>query len=396
MIRKILFGLLLLLASLFSEAQPLAVGHIAISFIDSSRFNRVISTEIYYPADSAGESVPLSISVNSEFPTIVFGHGFLMGTDAYAYLWNELVPLGYIFILPATESTLSPNHLEFGKDLAFLVEALKSEGRNFSSMFYNRIDSTSCIMGHSMGGGASFLAIPFDSSVTTLVNLSAAETNPSAINIASSIPIPALIFSGENDCVTPPFSNQNLMFDSLGSPCKVLINILGASHCQMAEDNLFCNIGEASCSPAASISRAQQHATVLRYLVPWLDTYLKRNCVSHNEFDSLLISDPFISSIKNCISCNIPAGIKSLGGENNLRVYPTLFSCGLFIESDFSFSPGAGYELFNTQGQIIDIGELEGSKVELNFEKEKLAQGLMFLKVHNLEDYRVFRIVSGR
>ena len=64
--------------NLFAASAQTAIGHTQISFTDSLRQNRSIPTQIYYPADSAGDDVPLSLITSGKFPLIVFGHGFLM------------------------------------------------------------------------------------------------------------------------------------------------------------------------------------------------------------------------------------------------------------------------------------------------------------------------------
>jgi hypothetical protein len=67
--------LFLVLIGTISEAQPFLIGHKQQAFIDASRSNRTIDTEIYYPANTAGDNVPMA---NGTFPTLVFGHGFVM------------------------------------------------------------------------------------------------------------------------------------------------------------------------------------------------------------------------------------------------------------------------------------------------------------------------------
>ena len=157
-------------------ALPLAVGHRTITYVDPSRGNRPIQTELYYPADAAGDNVPVAAGA---FPVITFGHGFVMVWSAYQYLWTAFVPRGYILALPRTESGIFPSHEQFGRDLAFLVDKLQAEGTTPASPFYNHVAPTSCVMGHSMGGGASVLAASYNPRITALSNLAAAETNPS-------------------------------------------------------------------------------------------------------------------------------------------------------------------------------------------------------------------------
>lgn len=99
---SILAGLMLITTTLL--AQPFNIGHTTVGFFDSSR-NRSIETEVYYPADTPGENVPLALG---NYPVIVFGHGFLMSWEAYQNFWTELVPSGYVICFPTTETGFSP------------------------------------------------------------------------------------------------------------------------------------------------------------------------------------------------------------------------------------------------------------------------------------------------
>ncbi len=122
-----------LLVPFWLISQTFQVGHRQVTYIDPARNNRQIQTEIYYPANTAGDNVPVA---SGQFPFLVFGHGFLMDWDSYKWMWDSLVPLGYIIAFPRTEGSISPNHLEFGKDLRFLNEKIKSENTNSTSFLY--------------------------------------------------------------------------------------------------------------------------------------------------------------------------------------------------------------------------------------------------------------------
>ena len=75
---------LILVLCLSSPTLGYEVGHATITFTDPSRGNRGIPTEIYYPADAAGEDVPLASGLES-FPVVTFGHGYLMSVS-YTHL----------------------------------------------------------------------------------------------------------------------------------------------------------------------------------------------------------------------------------------------------------------------------------------------------------------------
>ena len=98
-----LYSLMSLIAMLLWTnivAQGYQIGKINTTFTDATRNNRQVPVAIYYPADVAGNAVPFA---PGEFPVISFGHGFVMVHSAYQFLWEALVPSGYIVAFPLTE-----------------------------------------------------------------------------------------------------------------------------------------------------------------------------------------------------------------------------------------------------------------------------------------------------
>ena len=165
------------------------IGHTTVTFTDVSRGNRQIPTEIYYPATSAGNNTPISPGI---FPLIVCGHGFVMVWSAYQNIWTDLVPEGYIVAFPTTESGFAPVHSDFGLDMKFLVTEIQNNGAG-TSVPSSSVGNTSAIMGHSMGGGSSFLAAANNTSISTMVSFAAANTNPSSITAAQQVSVPTQI-----------------------------------------------------------------------------------------------------------------------------------------------------------------------------------------------------------
>ena len=285
----------ILVSQVFSQNYP--IGHRTMNFIDTARNNRPVPVEIYYPAESAGNNTMVAAGT---FPVIVFGHGFLMPYSAYAYFRDAMVPDGYFVVFPTTEGGLIPNHLDFGGDLAFLIVKMKAEGMVPASPFYQHVDSTSAVMGHSMGGGASFLGCKDNTVPTAMVTFAAAETNPSAIAAASEITIPNLVFAASEDCVTPPPTNQVPMYDSLASECKVYISITGGGHCYFANYNFQCSLGETGCQQNFTVTREQQHAVILDFTKPYLAHYLKKDTAAWSLFNDSLASSARITFQKSC------------------------------------------------------------------------------------------------
>ena len=377
MMRNLSFLILLIGFTGMVQAQYSAIGHRSESFFDSTRI-RTITCDIYYPSDISGSNVAV-VSDTFHFPVLVFGHGFVMSTSSYATLRDSLVLRGYVMALPTTESGFSPSHLDFGKDLAFVAEQIQISNSNSLDLFYDRIANTSCVMGHSMGGGASFLSVPYYSGITAIANLSAAETNPSAIAAASGINIPALLIAGENDCITPPATNQELMYNALPMTCKNLITINGASHCQMGDANFNCSIGEATCSPAPTITREFQQEKVLAYLSLWLDAVLKQDCQSGINFETLRNSDTTITYTQYCNLCSSTSITSAIKEE--FDVYPNPFS-GRILISFRVRTASSQINVFDVFGRSVltqFISEQQG--VELNL--SQLAAGIYILRLQN-------------
>lgn len=294
--------------------QNFSVGNTSITFFDSLR-NRNINTEIYYPSDYTGQNEPIS---NGAFPVIIFGHGYLIEWSAYENFWNALVPEGYILCFPTTEMGFTPNHQFFADDIKFIASQMQIENQNNSSIFFNTISDKTALMGHSMGGGASFLAAENNPNINTLVNFAAAETNPSAITATQNISIPTLIFSGDDDCVAPPVNHQDIMYNGLNSSCKTQIKIINGGHCYFANENVLCSFGESSCNSNLSILRNEQQEITNNLLKPWLDFSLKENQSSFLIFnDSLQAS----SRITYSQFCNGTAIMKQRS-VNELKIYP--------------------------------------------------------------------------
>lgn len=346
-----------------ASAEPFSVGSTTITFVDPSRGGRSIPCDVYYPADAPGSGVPVGGPAGLAYPVVCFGHGYQITTDKYAFVWESLVPDGCIVALPRTGGELFPSHIEFGRDMAFVIAALAQAGADAGSIFFGRVASESALMGHSMGGGASFLAAKEYASVTAVVNFAAAETDPSAIDAASFVTAPTLVFAGSNDCVTPPPSHQIPMYNTVGSACRAYINITGASHCQFAEYSFLCGLGEAGCP--ASITRSQQQAVAMQFVELWFGYHLKGNVQAFVAFLDLLSSSPGVTHDIQCSATGI--GLRADGSG------PAL---GRISVSPNPFNPSAifAFELRRESVVRLSIYDVTGARVRV-LASERLAAG---------------------
>jgi dienelactone hydrolase len=344
---------LLTLGAFFVGMSPLGaqnIGQTSIVLGDPARANRQVTAEVYYPASSAGPNAPILAGV---YPLIVYGHGFVMVWSAYQNVWSDLVPQGYIVVFPTTEGGFSPVHADFGADLAFLVTAIQSGGAA-PGVPASHVGTTSAIMGHSMGGGSSFLGAAGNSNITAMVTFAAANTTPSSIAAAPQVTVPTLLFSGSNDCVTPPSQHQDLMYNATSANFKTQINITGGGHCFFANNNLNCSFGESTCTPTPTITRAQQQSTVSLFLSAWLARFLKNDCAAGDRFQDSLTAISGVS-FRQSRSIACAAHVNEMG-QNLQRplVYPNPFNSTIEVKNTHE---GSVYRLSDVGGRTLWSGK---------------------------------------
>ncbi|MDA0972972.1 MAG: T9SS type A sorting domain-containing protein [Bacteroidetes bacterium] len=269
----------------FAFCQQFPIGSLDVVFQDPERNNRNIPTEVYYPAVLGGAE---QAAAEGQFPVIIIGHGFLMDVSAYQNYVEEYVPQGFIVALPKTEGNLFPNHSAFGRDLAYLVNGITQAGSAGTGILSGHVQSDFAIMGHSMGGGASFLAAQANDNINTVIGLAPAETNPSAIAAATGVTVPTLIFSGDADGVTPIGQHSGPIYEAIDGPCKQHIILEGGGHCNFANPNFACSFGEVFVTGSVTLSRQEQHEKIYTFLTPWLEARLKGNEESLVAFFNLV------------------------------------------------------------------------------------------------------------
>ena len=280
----------------------LPVGHMSINFKDASRSGgysisggvtmtgtgRTIGTEVYYPATVAGNNQPVA---SGQYPIVVFGHGFAMTYDNYDNVYNRLASLGYIVLLPRTESGIfpTPSHGDFAADLKLLASqgmALNTINTPTALAIFNgKVLQKSAIGGHSMGGGCSYVAAQSNTTVTCLFNMAAATSNTAGVSSvagASLVTVPTLVISGQMDNVADT-TVQNSHYNPTASTKKFHVIIKDVTHCDFGNGtSTTCTIGQAACgSTTCNMSLFRRYMT---YLEPFLENQLKGVCQAGKQF----------------------------------------------------------------------------------------------------------------
>lgn len=333
--------------SLFGQ---FSIGHKTVVFNDPARANRAVQTEIYYPAQAAGDDQPIAAGA---FPAIVFGHGFVMSVNAYSNVWEALVPAGYILCLPTTEGGFGPSHDNFAHDLAFLVTALQEAGNTSGGFWEAHFSGKFALMGHSMGGGSALLATPLNPAITATAVFAPAETNPSAIAACAQIQRPVLIFTGSQDCIVPTASHAGPMFAAVDWVCKIHVDLSGGNHCYFGDYNFNCNFGETTTGCQPGISREQQHALVMGLLLPWLDAELKADASQWTLFQNGLTTTAGITVEQDCA---LSSATNSPSANVEMQVFPNPADKTLTVTFSKSFPVDAlQFSAVDSSGRMVAL-----------------------------------------
>jgi dienelactone hydrolase len=362
------------------------LGHTTLTFVDATRNNRSIPCEVYYPATSAGDNTPAlapSFLALNGYPAIAVGHGFVIGATNYELIAQHLIPFGFVVALVNTETGFSPNHQEFGLDLAFVTHALQQESQNSTSILYNIVNQEKeAVIGHSMGGGAAWLAAASDPLIDAIVGLAPAETNPSAIAAASSVNCNSLIFSGSEDAVTPPADNHQPIFNGTNG-CKTFVTLTGGSHCGYIDAGTLCDFGEPL---GGSLPRADQQEAYLTMMTAWLRYFLNAECVEALYTD-YVANHTFVSA-EPLAACMLCGNVTNSEG-NALNVFPN--------PNQGTFSIQWKNEMFNTVELFDGTGKrvLKHVILQQGFynEAEKLKPGIYWLKLSSEKSISTKKII---
>ena len=158
--------------------------------------------------------------------------------------------------------------------------------------------------------------------------------------------MPAIIFSGSQDGVTPPNDNHLPIYNGLASSCKSFVSIIGGGHCYFANSNFNCDFGESTSSTGITITRAEQQTRTYSVLDSWFDYILKGNATAYSSYLSALDAMP-----GELISETTCQGLSIKESEIEYRFYPNPVNETLVIENPNGNE--VTIEVMNLLGELI-------------------------------------------
>lgn len=276
----------------FANAQW-EVGQTDWLLIDESRDDREIPCSVWYPAVASGSEIEPEMGT---FPSFVMAHGFLISSMDYTGLAEALVGAGYVFVSLATEEGFVTSHGDYGLDLAFVANRT-AEG-DIPGLLSESTNGRVAIGGHSVGGGASWLAAAQNPDIDAVVAMAPAETNVSAIAAGENITVPVLVLSGSADAVTSPSDQHEPIYNAaVNSPCRAFVSIEEGGHCGFADPGTLCDLTEFGFS---GLSNAEQLALTLAMAVPWLNYFVRDEPSGLDEMSAMAASSPILSLDLSC------------------------------------------------------------------------------------------------
>ena len=276
-----------------------------------------LSAAIYYPACEEGQETAVA---PGPFPVVVFGHGYQQSYGDYRYVWEALVPRGYIVTLPdklSKATTVDIN--EYAADLAHMADTLQLWGQDKDSTFFEKVAPAVAVMGHSTGSGAGIDAVAtglFEEtppvtivSLAPLGNIDSIPINGlSPIEAAADVQVPTLIMQGKWDCICPPDMNAIPIFEALPEETiKHLVKLPDGDHCGFSDQQgpglelcetaefgfCFLVFGDLD-NRGDTLGSELQNPLTISLALPWLDHWVKQTPKAWDQFEEALEQPEFV------------------------------------------------------------------------------------------------------
>ncbi|MBY0277591.1 alpha/beta fold hydrolase, partial [Candidatus Binatia bacterium] len=267
---------------------PFAVGVRTVTYTKPSVETgapRALDTVIWYPAPAGAGAIdpalrgivdaPVAVS-DAPYPVVLFSHGMCGSPRQSLFLTPLLASRGFVVVAPShpgnttadipfclTSESLVSSFRERPSDVVFVLDQVLAANADRSSPLFGALDATRIAMtGHSFGGLTAYLVEDIEPRIKAAIAMAPAILQPQAFAV------PSMTLLGQEDGVLAVEPMRTAWQTS--APPKHLVEIEDAGHYAFSD---FCRAGS-DCRPPATLTSAEAHAHVLRWVQPFLERYL--------------------------------------------------------------------------------------------------------------------------
>lgn len=246
---------------------------------------RPLDTVIWYPtAPGAGAINPTYGAVvdaplaagGAPYPIVLFSHGSCGFPLQSIFLTAQLASQGFVVVAPphpgntinefpncGTSGAQVASFQERPQDVIFVLDRMLAENANVASPFFAALDPDRVAMsGHSFGGLTTYLVERIEPRIKVAIPMAPAVIGPQALSV------PSLTMIGAIDSVVNNTATQTA-YGASAAP-KTLVSIGNAGHYAFSG---LC-FPSSDCNPPVTLTQDEAHGHVLRWVRPFLETYL--------------------------------------------------------------------------------------------------------------------------
>ncbi|MDX2168704.1 MAG: hypothetical protein SF182_16650 [Deltaproteobacteria bacterium] len=271
-------------------AGPYGIGVRTLRLVKESAVSpgteRVLDTQVWYPTAAGAGPVDETLAgvidapltgAGAPYPLLLFSHGSCGYPLQSTFLLPLLASYGYVIAAPphpgntlyefpncGTPAAQVPSATERPADVRFVLDQMLAATLDASSPFFGAIDAERVGMsGHSFGGLTTYLVAAQDSRIKVAIPMA-----PAVLGMPR-LTMPSLTMIGQIDARVNVPNVRTAYADA--APPKVLVEIEHAGH--YAFSNLC--FPSPDCNPPATLTQDEAHALVQRYVLPFLERYLR-------------------------------------------------------------------------------------------------------------------------
>jgi dienelactone hydrolase len=268
----------------FGDGCPCSAGTACASGVCSTE-PRLLDTLVFYPAPPGSGPVdpeynavvdaPLDPSAGP-YPIVMFSHGSCGYANQSTFLWPGVASRGYVVVSPphpgntlfefptcGTPAAQAASFVERPTDIVFALDSVLA-GSAEAAFLAGALDADRIAMtGHSFGGLTTFRVAAIEPRITVAVPMA-----PAIIGV-SPLAVPSMLMMGAIDSVVD--NDAALAMWAQGTTPRLAVAIEHAGHYAFSTG---CFPGP-DCNPPTTLDQNEAHAVVRRWVLPFLDRYLK-------------------------------------------------------------------------------------------------------------------------